>query len=580
MNAVSQFGCAAVFAVLFAPGCLAGGRWISLRAGGFELYTNGAEKTGRQTLERLEQIQQAFGAVAGRQRIQPLPVRVFLFHSLKDYRPFQPVASTTAYYQSGPQRDYIVMHSATGETLRIASHEYVHLALAHSTPRLPQWLEEGMAEFYSTLEANETALRIGRPIPAHLFTLSRPEWLDGAQLLSITSKSPYYNEIARTGIFYAQSWALVHMLALAEPYRASFRRLLALLGEGTPQESALQQAFGKGIDGLLAALPEYLQSGRLPYAEQPRRETETARKPVKTQLSDGDAALAGAGLLVQLGRLEEAERRLQAASQKAPGATEVETGIGMLAMRRRHYVEARQHLDWAIAGGSRDAATYFEYAVLALETGNSGQEVVKNLRRAVELNPNYAEARFRLAVSLAENGRSTEAIPHLEAAVRILPRQSSFWQALSLAYTRTGRLDDARHAARLALNAARTRHEVEMAQTAISLADGAGKKPPAAPGPAPATKRRLQGRLEQIDCLGTPARLHVLTTAGRLALLVRKPGEILMANPSSLTFRFHCGPQQNVPVVLDYTALPDAATRTAGEVIAIEFPGPAPPPAR
>lgn len=576
MKAVSQFGCISALTLLLAPGCLARGRWISLRAGGFELYTNGSEKAGLQTLERLERIQRVFGALAGTRRIQPLPVRVFLFRSLKDYQPFQPAASTTAYFQSGPQRDYIVMHAVTGETMRVACHEYVHLALAHSAARLPQWLEEGMAEFYSTLEVGQSAIRAGYPIPAHLFVLRRTEWLDGAQLLSITSKSPYYNEISRTGIFYAESWALVHMLTLAQPYRGSFRRLLALLGQGTPQESALKQVFGKGIDALLAELRRYLPSRRLPYLEQPQQDPAAMGRPATTSLTSADADLATVDLLVQIGRLEEAARRLQSASESMPGTPAIETRLGIIAMRRRHYVEARQHLDWAISGGSRDAATYFECAVLARETGKSREDVLEKLHRAVELNPNYAEAHYLLAVSLTEDGRPLEAIPHLETAVRILPRQSSFWQALSLACARVDRLEDARHAARMALNAAQTLYEVKMAQAAISLADAAGEGQKASPGAAPAAERRVLGRLEQIDCLGTSARLHVLTAAGRLAFLVRKPGEILMGNASSLTFRFHCGPQQNVAIALEYTSLPDAATRTAGEVTTITFPASVP----
>ncbi len=584
MKVVSQFGCISVLALCFASFAGAAERWVSLSAGGFELYTNGTERSGRQALERLDRIRRVFGALAGTRRIQPLPVRVFLFRSLKDYKPFQPTESTAAFFQSGPQRDYIVMHSATGETFRIACHEYVHLALSHSTVRLPQWLEEGTAEFYSTFEIDDEKLRIGGAIPVHLYTLRQSEWLDGRQLLSVGRDSPYYNESSRTGIFYAESWALVHMLNLVDPYRKSMNRFFGLIAQGAPQEAAMEQAFGRSMDALLTRLRQYLQSGHLPYTEQPVQDLEPMEKPVEMPLSATNAELAAVDLLIQIGREDEAARRLQRAALNAPGAPEIETGIGMLALHRRKYVEARQHLGWAIAGGSRDASTYFEYAMLLRDTRSPREQVEKNLRKAIELNPNYAEARFMLAVSLTAKNQPAEAVPQLEVATRILPRQSYFWQALSVAYSQLGRKTDAVRAAQRALDAAQTRHEAEMAQAAIALVEGSGAPQTASrarrpdvitpPGWSPKQgDRRVQGHLEQIDCLGQSARLHLLVEGGRLALFVREPGAILLKSASSLTFTFHCGPQKRVPIAVEYTVHPDAATKTAGEVTSIEFPG-------
>ncbi|MCX6624016.1 MAG: hypothetical protein NTY38_23730, partial [Acidobacteria bacterium] len=554
MNVLSQLRFIAILAVLIPPCARAADRWISLYAGGFELYTNGTEKAGRQALERLDRIRQVFGAVAGARSIQPIPVRIFLFRSANDYKPFRPTESTAAFYQSGPQRDYIVMHSATGETYRIAYHEYVHLALSHSTVRLPRWLEEGTAEFYSTLEIDGETLYTGRAIPAHLYTLSRSEWLGGRQLLSVGRDSPYYNEVSKAGIFYAQSWALVHMLNLADPYRKSIHRFISLIAGGAPQEAAMEQAFGRNIDALMTDLRLYLQPGRLPHAESPAQPLERMEKPVVMTLSEAAAELAAVDLLVQLGREDEAGKRLRQAARQMPGAPEIETGIGLLALRQRKYVEARQHLGWAIAGGSRDASTYFEYAMLLRETRGPAEEVEKNLRRSIELNPAYAEPRFLLAVALTQKHKAAEAVTHLEEATRILPRQAYFWQALSVAYSQLDRKADARQAAQRALDAAQTRHEAEMAQAAIALVENAGRVREEARARRPDVLtprswspkqggRRITGLLEQIDCLGESARLHVLMEEGRLALFVRNPGEVLLTNASSLTFTFRCGPQ-------------------------------------
>ena len=49
---------------------------------------------------------------------------------------------------------------------------------------------------------------------------------------------PYYNEKGKTGIFYAESWALVHMLNFAPEYRAGLANFIEMiLGRRRPGES-------------------------------------------------------------------------------------------------------------------------------------------------------------------------------------------------------------------------------------------------------------------------------------------------------------------------------------------------------
>jgi hypothetical protein len=41
-------------------------------------------------------------------------------------------------------------------------------------------------------------------------------WLDWNTLFAVDRESPYYNELDKMSIFYAQSWALTHMLMLGK----------------------------------------------------------------------------------------------------------------------------------------------------------------------------------------------------------------------------------------------------------------------------------------------------------------------------------------------------------------------------
>ena len=70
---------------------------------------------------------------------------------------------------------------------------------------------------------------MGDLIPAHVLTLRDERMLDLPTLASVDHDSPYYNERGKTGIFYAQSWALVHMLNFAPEYRPGLANFIEMI---------------------------------------------------------------------------------------------------------------------------------------------------------------------------------------------------------------------------------------------------------------------------------------------------------------------------------------------------------------
>ena len=53
--------------------------------------------------------------------------------------------------------------------------------------------------------------------------------LDIPTLTSVDHDSSYYNEEGKAGIFYAQSWALIHMLNFAPEYRPGLANFIQLI---------------------------------------------------------------------------------------------------------------------------------------------------------------------------------------------------------------------------------------------------------------------------------------------------------------------------------------------------------------
>jgi len=204
--------------------------WLCLRGTHTELLTDAGEKEGRRALNRLEQIRAVLPSSndgSGRE------LRVVLFDSEKEFREYAPGESTSGLYLSGLERDYIVTY-AGGELPRVVTHEFVHFLLNQTPAPLPRWFEEGTAELYSNTQINGKRVRIGKELEAHMnLLLSRP-WLSAKQLAAERPEAipkQEYQEQAEN-MFYAESWALMHMLNLSPNYRDHLPQFITLLAQG------------------------------------------------------------------------------------------------------------------------------------------------------------------------------------------------------------------------------------------------------------------------------------------------------------------------------------------------------------
>lgn len=547
-------------------------RWIRASSPHFELLSDGGESPARQVLARLEQIHAVFGSGT------PLPVRVFLIGSESQFRRLRPAETTTGFYQSAPQRDYLVL--STGNNLgRVAFHEYVHLVLNHTSRPLPKWLEEGTAEFFSTLSIHERKLVVGAPVTSHTATLGRSRWMDPDTLATVDRRSPYYSEQNKVGIFYAQSWALVHMLRLSKEYGPRFPVFAQRIQEGAALGTAFSEAFGKPFSGVLTDLAAYVNRNSWPTLEIPLDAAIERPAIDAEELANEAGDLRLAELAADMGLAGEAERLYRQVAKRNPRSAEASLGLGVAALARKDHEEARRLLEAAARAPEGSATAAFEFAMLLRETNADRGEIRTWLEKTVERNPKFAEAHFLLGAMDTSDRRPAEAIPHLQQAVRIFPRQSYFWHALALAYHQLGKLPETRAAAERALEAAETPQQADMASAALRLAvPSPTPQPKKAPVETPASwqdpkaDHTVDGTLEYIDCTGSTARIQVRANGRARLFLVEKPGEILLNNTSSLTFEFRCGAQKPRRIVVGYRDQPDPKQSTVGVVTSLEFP--------
>jgi len=434
--------------------------WLRLRGTHTELLTDAGEKEGRRALNRLEQIRAIMpgSGVNGDREL-----RVVLFDSEKEFREYAPGETTAGLYQSGLERDYIVTY-AGGELPRVVTHEFVHFLLNQTPSPLPHWFEEGTAELYSNAQINSKRVRIGKELEAHMNLLLARPWLTAVQL---TAERPVLPEKEQDveqaeNMFYAECWALVHMLNLSPSYRDHMPQFVMLLAQGTEGSEAFRTAFGRDFARALADLPGYLKKIRSVKLDIPPPAPFVAAQP--EPLSEVAADLLRADLALRRGLAQKARGLFEQTAKEHPDSAAAQAGLGMLAMTQNRPGDARRYLEKAIQLDDKDATILFEYALLERDAGAGNERVRELLEKVVALNPNFGEAQLLLGVRATDDRLYDRAVAYLHDAARLLPRQSYVWHALAYAQQKLGHYPEALDAAQRAVRTASTDEQEHAAE--------------------------------------------------------------------------------------------------------------------
>ncbi|HTP86103.1 MAG TPA: DUF1570 domain-containing protein [Bryobacteraceae bacterium] len=561
-------------AVVSALAAHAADDWVRLTTSHFELLTTAGEKKGREAILCFETVRQFF-ADYGIGRAAPGRVRIVGFRNEQEFRPYAPSEFAAAFYSGGDAGDYIVLSRTGAESFPVAVHEYLHLLTHHGPRELPVWLNEGLAEVFSTLRPAGSRVIVGETMPANLEELRRSRPIELETLLTAGRDSRFYTERAPADLFYAESWALVHMLFTSHEYRPRFRAFLEAVQSGQNAAAAIRHVYGKSVTDIERDLASYVSGGRYRAAVVGVR-LERAAEAVKAEpMKAWDAELALAQLLASTKRqTETGKKMLEQLMAEQPQRPETPALLGEMALREGRRDDAIGLLARASQLGIGDAGVYFRYAMLRWSrSGDGDKEVREELRKALALQPDFAEARLRLGFALMDHGEYREALGEL-TKVKDLPQNDAFWYYHGMGYAHY-RLDEYEEA-RAAMEKARKWARGATQQTALEHLDSAVATAEAdakanAEIIAAAHLPKMEGRLKQVECAGTKVRLELLTGGQPVWFFIDDPSAVRMTNAGSITTEFVCGEQEGRPVVIEYLAQSDAATDTIGLVRGIQF---------
>jgi hypothetical protein len=241
-------------------------QWLCVRVGDIEIYSAASAETTVDIAQNLERMRASLGQVTQLNVAAEVPTRVFVFQTEDHLRPFAraifgaDVAKAGAFVSHGDGNYILLDASARSAAERLAYHELVHFFIRNTWESIPLSLNEGIADLYSTFNSYKQEIFFAQPLPQYLRRLRRQKLIPLAELLRINEQSGHYIGRVDQGRFYAESWALVHYLALAKQNGWNeLGRFLALIGEGTEIDRAFNTAFGMSYAVMERELQRYIR---------------------------------------------------------------------------------------------------------------------------------------------------------------------------------------------------------------------------------------------------------------------------------------------------------------------------------
>lgn len=430
--------------------------WIELKTPSFTLYTNAGRTNTERIATNLERFRAALMLLTPDLSLSsPYPTSIFVFKNASSFEPYQRLYNgkplkAGGYFLSRSYGNYVAINGdPKGDVMGNIYHEYLHYVIRNNYASLPLWLNEGLAEYYSTFEVSGDEAKIGLPLPEHIVWLRKNPLIPLATLFAIDEQSPEYNEESPRGAFYAQSWALVHYLLAGSPARRQQAvEYLRLLQNGGPREEAFQKTFGDPA-ALERELRSYIQSYAFNFSRTPVDSGQNLAVEARP-MAWPDVLYRLGNLLVNVGAEHDAAaaEHFRVALAAKPDHGEALAGLGEIEERAGRRREAQAFYDRAVKLATGDFLVQYLYAENLLEIDPSRESREKAraaLTRVVALRPDFAEAWARIGYSY--NGSDVlppEAIQALETAFRLLPSRMDVTHNLAIAYAQNGERDKAR----------------------------------------------------------------------------------------------------------------------------------------
>jgi hypothetical protein len=219
--------------------------------------------------------------------------------------------------------DIVVDGSSWKYNSGIVFHELTHLVLNQNDPAraLPSWYHEGHADLLSTVEIENGLLKFGRHPPKRWAALQVLPWLPLEKVL--TTGVYELDGREEKGVFYGQSWLIVHHAIFENPARnEQLRRYRQLVTAGVDAHAAFKSVFGSQVGAYEKELSLYGRRSKFTYVTLPI-ESLDVQKPQAHKVSATDGLNALGRLLLDSNRSDERDIEFLKGLAKAAGSDSI-----------------------------------------------------------------------------------------------------------------------------------------------------------------------------------------------------------------------------------------------------------------
>ena len=275
--------------------------WQQIRMDGLTVIGTASAAELRKIANGIAAFRSALSTLLPNVRVSgSVPTFVTVLKDFEAYKRYQPrdsrgrrAQTVAAYLNIGATANFLVFPYVPDDVGRaLIYHEYTHYVLRQNADtEIPLWLEEGLAEYYSTFRPDfKDGTLIGAASPERLRTLRQGPYISIRNLVSLRNSGQIVRS-TRAALFYAESWALVHYITMERRnlVQAPLEIYLRTLAATASQDDAFKAAFGVTVEGMDRELSMYVRRYSFRTMVIPRAETQRIDQVEPTSRADAQA---------------------------------------------------------------------------------------------------------------------------------------------------------------------------------------------------------------------------------------------------------------------------------------------------
>ncbi len=469
-------------------------KWIEVHTAHFSVLTDAGDKRGREVALRMEQMRAVFGQLLLKDKLKmPVPITVIALKSDKQYGVVAPAKQSMAggFYVPGSDRVFIVLNLFEADPWRAVAHPLAHYLLNFNYPPAQGWFDEGLAEYFGSIEIGKQVEIGGDPelapewhedvfdemrrdprTPQSLTQLvSSPVWLSMTDLFTMKHDGAGGREGTHNTLYYAQSWMVVHYLVNKNKMPEAGTYFDLVLNQKVPVEKAMVQAFDllpeqmedavktyfKSLSGLGIALDQSKKPIALPAdIQQPDHfalpfdadDMGMAVSPVKDE--EARALIDDAMARIPEHR-DQALQDLQQLMADPKDNEAAHRGLAWDDIRQKRFDAAADELEKATELNPQDPWIWYYRSALKYQKAQATRQemqglanMMQDLRAVTDWYPELADAYNMLGMARVEGGGINSALEAQRQAIALAPRNVEYQFNLGQIYVAGKKWDLAR----------------------------------------------------------------------------------------------------------------------------------------